>query len=516
MSRWRIVIVAVLLLGPILALAGVGWYFLWTSHWGFVSSWLLAGCFAVGYWLVWHWHRKNLLLRPDDTGTPTHWTDRDGLAWELVQACGKAAAGLSPEKLTDPQQYLATAQEMAAELAVFYHPKAQDPVGKLTIPELLAVVELAAHDLAELVDRYMPGGHMLRIDDFRRAQQVVGWYESVKNISWAVSALFSPINTGLKFAASRAGMSLPWELLRQNLLVWFYTAYIHRLGTYLIDLNSGRLRVGAARYRELKASRTASNATGDAPAEEADGLDAVPQVTVTLLGQVKAGKSSLINALLGERRAQTDVLPATDGVERYQLQSPGIPTRLVLLDTVGYGHAGPKADQVNATRAAAQQSDLLLLVVHSHNPARQPDLAMLEALKGWFADRPDLKRPPVLVVMTHIDLLSPSLEWNPPYAWQQPTRLKEESIRDAAATVKEQFGERVAGVVPVCTATKKVYGIEEGLLPAVAGLLDESHGVSLLRVLQAEANTGKVRKVFRQLLEVGKGLAGLTWEKLKR
>ena len=40
-------------------------------------------------------------------------------------------------------------------------------------------------------------------------------------------------------------------MLQQNLLVWFYTAYVHRLGTYLIDLNSGRLRVGVPRYREL-------------------------------------------------------------------------------------------------------------------------------------------------------------------------------------------------------------------------------------------------------------------------
>ncbi len=44
------------------------------------------------------------------------------------------------------------------------------------------------------------------------------------------------------------------------LLVWFYTAYVHRLGTYLIELNSGRLRIGAVRYRELMQSAIPSTA----------------------------------------------------------------------------------------------------------------------------------------------------------------------------------------------------------------------------------------------------------------
>ncbi len=509
MSRWRIIVVAALILGPFLALAGCGWYFLWTSRLGFITSWGLAACFALGYWLIWHWHRQQLLLRSDDSGLPTHWTDRDKKAWELVEARAKAAATLEQTKFTDPQQYLATALEMAKELAEFYHPQTSDPVGKLTIPELLAVVELAAHDLAEVVDQYMPGGHLLRVDDLRGARTAVDWYQSVNKLLWVVSAVFSPVETGLRFAASQAGQSRPLELLQQNLLVWFYAAYINRLGTYLIDLNSGRLRVGAARYRELKNLHTNPAAT-----PSADDADSVAKVTVTLLGQVKAGKSSLINALLGERRAQTDVLPATDGVERYHLQTPGVPTMLELLDTVGYGHAGPKADQVAATRTAAQQSDLLLLVVHALNPARQADLDMIEAVKGWFAERPDLKQPPLLAVMTHIDLLSPALEWAPPYDWQHPTRRKEESVREAAGAVAEQLGGRVAAVVPVCTSAGKVYGID-GLLAAVSGLLDETRGVALLRVLKAEADAGKVRKVFRQLLEVGKGLARVTWQNLK-
>ena len=47
--------------------------------------------------------------------------------------------------------------------------------------------------------------------------------------------------------------------------------------------------------------------------------------------------------------------------------------------------------------------------------------------------------PPVLAVMTHIDLLSPALEWAPPYNWQEPERPKERQIQEALTAVREQL-----------------------------------------------------------------------------
>ena len=238
----------------------------------------------------------------------------------------------------------------------------------------------------------------------------------------------------------------------------------------------------------------------------------VQRVTVTLLGQVKAGKSSLVNALLGEQRARTDVLPATSGVERYELKTPGVPTKLVVLDTVGYAHTGPKEDQLAVTHDAARDSDLLLLVLQARNPARQADLELLKDLQAWFAARPELKKPPIVAVVTHIDLLSPAMEWAPPYNWQRPTRPKEEHIQQSLATVQQQLGEYLEGVVPVCAAAGKVYGVDEWLWPALAQRLDEVRGVALLRCLKAEADAGKMRKVFHQMLAVGKEAARIAWQ----
>jgi predicted GTPase len=517
MSRWRVLVVLALVAVPFVLLAGLGSYYLWRESLWLYVWWPMAACMMAGYLLGWHWQRKKRLLHATDTPPPLHWTERDKLAWQLVEARAKAADKIDSTKFTEFNFYTDTGQEMALELARFYHPGASDPVGSLTIPEILAVVELASQDLAKIVDESVPGSQILTINNLRQARQAVDWYQTASSVYWLVSAVFSPVNTAVRYAASHLGLTRPLAMLQQNLLVWFYTAYIHRLGSYLIDLNSGRLRVGAKRYRELlQRAAGFTPADGQAPAAvgeprpTAPGEEAVRQVTLTLLGQVKVGKSSLVNALLGEQRAHTDVLPATGEVTRYELQPEGIPTRLVLLDTVGYAHTGPKEDQLRVTQEAAQQSDLLLLVLHARNPARQADLAMLQGLRAWYAARPDLRMPPIVAVVTHIDLLSPALEWSPPYDWQNPQQTKEKQIAAALDAVREQLGEYLKVIVPVCTTPGKEFGIEEGLLPAVAELLDEGHAVGLLRCIRAEINADRVRKVIQQL----KGVARLLWQNI--
>ena len=385
-------------------------------------------------------HGNGALLRPPDFTPSAATTERDQQAWKLVEERTQEASKIPPDNFLEFQFYVSTAQEMALELAKVYHPRATDPISRLTIPEILAVVELAAHDLSALVDQYVPGGHLLTINNLRQARRATEWYQTASKLYWLVAAVFSPLQTGVRYAATQVGMSRPWQLLQENLLLWFYTAYVHRVGAYLIEVDSGRLRVGLKRYRELVRGPAID---GQPAAPEPATEEQIRPVTITVMGQVKAGKSSFINALLGEQQAQTDVLPMTREITRYQLQPAGIPARFVLLDTVGYGHTGPKEDQLKATREAAQQSDLVCLVLHARNPARQADAEVLAALESWFRSRPDLKMPPVLGILTHIDLLSPAMEWAPPYQWDQPQRLKEQQIREGACN-----GARTTGSVP--------------------------------------------------------------------
>jgi predicted GTPase len=519
LSKIRILVLAILLAAPFGFLLAYGGYQAWVAGWWSWLWWPMAGCTAMAMILGWYWQKQQKLLHVEFKAE-LHWNERDQEAMHLVEVRAKTAGQIDPDKMLQMDFYLKTAEELAREFAHFYHPGARDYYGSVTVPEILAVVEMVAHDLGAMVDKFLPGGHQMTVNDWKRARTLYDWYRRYSIVSWAVAALFNPIGTALRYLASEVGINRPLWLLQQNLLVWFYTAFLQRLGTYLIALDSGRLRVGAERYRQIlrgKYQPAPPTADGDERTEvvpPGDPAEAVSQVTITLLGQVKAGKSSLINAILGEQRARTHVLPETRQATPYDLNSDNIATRLHILDTVGYGHEGPRQDQMEATQQAAQQSDVLLLVLHARNPARQPDLLMLAALRKWFDSRPDLKMPRVLGVLTHVDLLSPAMEWQPPYYWQRPTRVKEQQMAQALEAVREQLGEHLVGVVPVCVAEGKVWGIEEGLLPAMVQLMDEARAVAMLRCLRAEVDTRKIRKVFDQLLAVGKEGAKVLWEAL--
>ena len=92
-------------------------------------------------------------------------------------------------------------------------------------------------------------------------------------------------------------------------------------------------------------------------------------ITVALVGAPNAGKSSLLNALLGRERAiVSPIAGTTRDVIEATIELEGIPVRL--LDTAGLGapRDGLEAEGIKRTRAAIEESDLLLVVVDGSRP----------------------------------------------------------------------------------------------------------------------------------------------------
>src|SRR5947209_20549337 len=116
MSRWRLIVVATLLLLPFALLAGEGTYYLWTLNWGFYSWMVMFTLMTIGMVLAWRWQSKRQLLLPPGFDAPAHWTERDTQALKLVEARVKAASQLDPAKLIQLPFYVSTAQALAQEL----------------------------------------------------------------------------------------------------------------------------------------------------------------------------------------------------------------------------------------------------------------------------------------------------------------------------------------------------------------------------------------------------------------
>jgi uncharacterized protein len=518
MSKMRLGIVGLLFLAPWLFLVGAGSYHLWDRGWLFWAWWPMFLSFGLAYWLAWRWTRRRGLLPPTDAAPPNYWTDRDKLAWDKVEGKARAFDRITTDQLSDPRHYSDLAIDLAEQVAKVYHPGGATPFDHLTLPEVLTCVELAAADLTEMVEKYVPGSHMFSVGDLQKARKAVDYYKMGQNAYWAGSAILNPLHAGIRWAASRYGLGTLLDKLQGNILLWFHTAFVHQFGRYLIEMNSGRLRVGVKRYREIIESR--GEPPVEAPQPAASGAPAPPThgvrpIAIAVLGPVKAGKSSIVNALVGQPAAIVDALPVPHVGIRYQMTFPdGQP--LSILDTSGYGQDGPNEDEFNAAAEAARDSDLVLFTTTATNPGRRSDVELLDRLRDWFAQRPQLKLPPIIAAVNQIDLLSPKAEWSPPYHWQTGSRPKEATIRDCVAAVREQLGNRVVEIVPLCARMGEAFGIQEGLIPAIALQLDEARGAAMLKAFHAESQADQFKRLGKQLVAGGKKAIGILWENWKK
>lgn len=494
MSTARIVLLAVLVAAPLVVMVACGASALWQSGLWLWVWWILPVCWGGAY----------LLSRRRTAGEAAgayegevlrHWSARDRAAAEIVAARQAQARNLTPERLTDPQTYLQSAVDLTTAITQHYHPGAKEPLLALTAPELLAAAHLAIEDLEQWCAEAVPGSHLLTLRQWRGLSRATQYAGLVRNAGWVAAAVLNPLNV-LRYLTSRLAVDPLSERLQTSLLTTFHALFLRQVGYYAIEMNSGRLAGGAARYRAAMQQLDDSRPPGDRER---------PGVTAVVIGQAKAGKTSLINALLGARRGEVDVLPMTREVAEYRLPLPDSGGTLSLLDTPGYADGGYAADERQAVATVLQRADLVLLAMNVSQPARGADLEVLETLVESAGER---KLPPVVGVLTFIDRLSPVLEWAPPYDWLHPERPKEQSIAAAVEHVTREFDGRLAAVVPVCSDSEggRASGAQEQLAPVLLSLLDESRACAVLRGLHQELSADRARQLYLQLWSAGRFL----------
>jgi len=127
---------------------------------------------------------------------------------------------------------------------------------------------------------------------------------------------------------------------------------------------------------------------------------------VSILGRPNSGKSTLLNALVGQKVAITADKPQTT---RMAIQ--GVLTRpdaqIVFLDTPGIHKADNPINKrmMEAVRASLDQRDLLLFLVDATARPGEPDRHAVDLAKKGGA--------PILLVLTKIDLLHDKAEMLP-------------------------------------------------------------------------------------------------------
>ncbi len=507
--RWLAAIAGIVL--PAVTLLPLGLLWLWQQ--GLILEWLLVlACVGGAAWLMLVWiNRKHTVVLTDkpEVQPDPHWPDLNRAAWDKATAITEKLT-LADYPLDDPHRLIELGQETVTAVARHYHPKSKNAPLEIAIPYLLMIIELVSKDLRILLDN-VPFSHMLTIHDLMRGHSLASFASKCYDVYRLGALAINPVGAvlrELRDLSAHQALRYPADEIK----TWLLQSYVKQVAYYAIELYSGALTLSDRPTAEYitKYSRTDLERRAP-PAEE--------PLRVLVVGQVKAGKSSLINALFGELRAMTDVLPLTSGITPYVLERDEA-GRMVVLDSAGY--AGPTADQgFDEAEAELLRSDLILLVCSATNAARHADRQLLDNINALFQRRPDLIAPPLLVVLTHVDQLRPLREWDPPYNIAQPQRPKEQAIRGAMEATAEDLGIDASDVIAVNAQPEQIYNIEEGVIPAILGKLDHAQRVQYLRCLRElkrEDHWNRLReqawKAGRILLDAGARMAAKTVKRL--
>lgn len=118
-------------------------------------------------------------------------------------------------------------------------------------------------------------------------------------------------------------------------------------------------------------------------------------IRTVILGKPNAGKSSLLNALLGENRAiVTDIAGTTRDTLEEDVMIHGIPLKIV--DTAGIHETVDIVEKIGVDKAreSVEEADLVLYVVDGNKPLDVDDTQIIGLLKGKKA----------IIVMNKIDI----------------------------------------------------------------------------------------------------------------
>jgi uncharacterized protein len=272
------------------------------------------------------------------------------------------------------------------------------------------------------------------------------------------------------------------KVLSYRLRAYATRLLVLEIGRASIDLYSGRLALSDEDLRAARERDVTANA------------EAVGPIRIVLVGQVNAGKSSILNALAQEIRCTVGPLPATSRAMEHLIDLDGRPC-VVLVDLPGFDENTETATEV---LAQAERADLIMWVASATQPARDPDRKRLDYFRAWANAQLARRSPPVLLALTHVDELRPATEWTPPYDITAPVRPKARAIRAAVDAAARALGLPVDAIVPVAMPPgREIYNID-ALWMRIAAELDEAKLVQLdrLRVGQKGLSLRELADVF--------------------
>ncbi|MFA7665032.1 MAG: GTPase [Burkholderiaceae bacterium] len=255
----------------------------------------------------------------------------------------------------------------------------------------------------------------------------------VARTGWRISRLARSPVAAIAQEIQNLLLSDAGETLRSLSVTQLQALVLEELARAAIDLHAGHLRFSDAELLRIELGSEITDRRILAQPDQA--------LRLLIVGQISAGKSTLVNALLGESRAETDMAPTTPAPTRHDLLIDGTPFHLI--DT--HGIDGSDAVAIDLL-AQMLDSDLIVWVIRANRPARAPDVDLLARFDAELTRRPGRRRPPLIVAVTGVDLLLEG--W--PFPEDRIPAGELERIASILSAIRQDMGDE--SVVPVRAA----------------------------------------------------------------
>jgi hypothetical protein len=362
---WPEVLLSMAVALPWLSLSALGLFWLWQG--GHVWVWATAA--AVLGLLAWPLSvsvkrraNQEARLALGDLAAPSRgWNAVERDAWAEVLAIADATA---PFYFIEMEPLLTSARDIVEVVARRFHPDSRTAWARFSLPEFLLLTERLSRDVRREALRHIPAVKAMRLSHLLWVHRQNERYGGVAQTGWRmgfglwriIRAALNPIQAASQ-ETSGLFMENTTRVLSFRLRTYATRLLVLEIGRASIDLYSGRLALSDEDLRAARERDMAATAEADIP------------IRIVLIGQVNAGKSSLLNALADEIRGAVGPLPATSSVTEHQLNLDGHPC-VLLVDMPGFDE---RAVAVSELLSEAERADLIMWVASATQPARGLD-----------------------------------------------------------------------------------------------------------------------------------------------
>lgn len=276
-----------------------------------------------------------------------------------------------------------------------------------------------------------------------------------------------------------------------NLQLNMKRAFLQEVAAVSIDLYSGRFSI---EDQDIKKSTIAVE-------DEQSEPKPLEPLRIAVIGQISAGKSSLINTIKGALDAEVSALPSTNAVNVYSCAIEDIEV-LNLVDLPGLD-GGEKTNKTVLKHVT--NADMVLWVLKANQSSRQLDRQFMLSLEDFYAHKDNLhrKKPLITGILNQVDKLKPLAEWSPPYDLTQTDSAKVDTINKAIEYNKKLLN--FDSIIPTSFSTDSQKWGQENLEQLIASKLDDSINVQRNRQ-RLEAGNTSTSAQFKRVFNGGKSL----------